>query len=249
MSDLQPPVIDRRYHPRGRSSFVWGLILVALGVIFLLQHFGLLGEQFNGWALFILLPVFGSWGTAWFIFRQNGGRFNAAVRSNLGGGLVVLTVALIFLFGADWRIWWPMMLVTPGITMILGSLPDPELRTHINVAGLVSMGFWFGLSILLLGLTFLLDRLQVINIAASFGNVRWWSAFIFIPGIGALVNAFTIFFRNEKRMNAASRVLIAIGVVILAVGAMAFLGLSWNLLWPVVLIAGGIALVLTTLVR
>jgi hypothetical protein len=249
MSDQQLPIFERHDHPRGRNSFTWGLILVALGVIFLLQHFGWLGERFNWWALFILLPVFGSWGSAAYLLRQNGGRFNAAVRSNLGGGLVVLTVALLFLFGADWGLWWPMMLVAPGIAMMLSSLPDSELRSHINAAGLVSMGFWFGLSVSLLGLTFLLNNLHTIDINLISGNIRWWSLFICIPGFGALVNAAVIFFRNGSRMNAASRVLAAIGVVILAVSVMALLGLSWNLLWPVVLIAGGVALVLTTLVR
>ena len=41
-----------------RSSWIGGVILVFLGVLFLLQNIGWLARDGNWWAVFILIPAF-----------------------------------------------------------------------------------------------------------------------------------------------------------------------------------------------
>jgi hypothetical protein len=47
---------ERRFNRHRGSGWIWGLGLVALGVIFLLQNFGIFIMN-NWWAIFILIPA------------------------------------------------------------------------------------------------------------------------------------------------------------------------------------------------
>lgn len=109
----------------GGQPWLGGLILIALGVIFLLQNFS--GFQFrNWWALFILIPAIGSLGTAWSL-AQRAGRLNRAARSALFSGLVLLAITAIFLFemNLNWSLIWPVLLIVIGLGMLINfMLPD-----------------------------------------------------------------------------------------------------------------------------
>ena len=229
-------------HRRTSNSFFWGFILVTLGLIFLLQNIGVLGRHVNWWAIFIFIPAFGSFAGAWAALQHSDGRFNTAVRSALGSGLIITTVAVMFLFGMDWGLWWPLMLIMPGLSLILNSFPDTTSKLGPSLTGLLGFGVWSGASVTLLGVTFLLSNLKVINLHLLFGSFQWWGIFILIPGIGALLNAFMIFQQNDGHLNIASRALLGLGLIICAVAALALFGLDWSLLAPIILIAAGIAL-------
>jgi hypothetical protein len=117
---------ERRARRRsGGQPWIGGFILIALGVIFLLQNFS--GFQFkNWWALFILIPAFGSLGTAWSLSRQ-AGRLNRAARGALFSGLVLLAITATFLFEGSWN-WsliWPILLIVIGLGLLINNLlPD-----------------------------------------------------------------------------------------------------------------------------
>lgn len=221
------------------SGFTGGLVLIFIGLAFLLQRFGALGEHFNWWAIFIFIPAFSSLAGAWYAW-QRGGRFNAAVRSGLGGGLIVLTVALMFLFDLDWSVWWPLMIIMPGLGILLNGIPDPQSTPAPGTASLLNMGIWTGGTMILLGLTFLANRLGYFSLDV-FGTFRWYGAFVFLPGLGALFNAFMLY-RSEGRLTAAATSLMGLGLVICLVGAVILIGLDWNLITPVALIGAGVAL-------
>jgi hypothetical protein len=223
-----------------RHSLIPGVMLITLGLVFLLQRFGMLGSHFNWWAIFILIPAFSSLAGAWHVY-QTSGRFGAPVRSALGGGLIISTVALMFLFDLDWGKWWPLMLVAPGFAIFINGLPDAYTGNNSTFSGLLSMGLWTGLSVMLLGLTFQADRLGWINLETLFGPIRWYAIFILIPGIGALLNAWGIF-HAEGRLTAAAQSLLGVGLVACAVGGVTLAGLDWNLITPIALMALGVAL-------
>jgi hypothetical protein len=102
------------------GAWIGAAVLIGLGVIFLLQNFGLF-QIGNWWALFILLGTAGAWGSAWRIYQNNGRRVNGAVTGAFIGGLFPLAVTLIFLFGLDWGRIWPVFLIIAGIAALTRS--------------------------------------------------------------------------------------------------------------------------------
>lgn len=106
-----------------RSGWVLGLVLIAVGGVFLLQNAGLPVLVGNWWALFILIPAIGALAAAWTLYRQNGELTRPAV-GLITGGLVPLTIALIFLFNYFGSA-WPVLLVVLGAGMLLrGGTPN-----------------------------------------------------------------------------------------------------------------------------
>jgi hypothetical protein len=99
------------------GSIIGGIVLVGLGVIFLLQNFGVLYID-NWWALFILLGTAAAWGSAWRIYKNNGQRITQAVAGPFFGGIFPLAVALIFLFNLDWGAVWPVFLIIAGLSVL-----------------------------------------------------------------------------------------------------------------------------------
>jgi hypothetical protein len=236
----EPQHTSRKEYPWG-----WGIILILLGVFFMSRETGLIGRQFHWWAFFIFLPAIGSFTAAWNAIHQSG-RFNAAARSALGSGLVISTVAFIFLYGLDWGIWWPLMVIAAGIAFILGGLPDERLG--FKTGKFLALGLWIGIAMAGLGLGFLLENLEMVIMSQVFGRMNWWAIFILLPGIGALINAWLVYHHENKLVPAAIG-LLGMGVAVLSVGILALLGLSWSLLSPVILIAVGITFLLSTLLK
>jgi hypothetical protein len=106
------------------GTWIGGVILIGLGVIFLLQNAGALYLQ-NWWALFILIPALGSFATAYGAYRTNGGRLNSMVRGSIIGGLVFTAIAAAFLFELDLGLLLPAVLILAGVGMLLNTaLPD-----------------------------------------------------------------------------------------------------------------------------
>jgi hypothetical protein len=107
-----------------RSSPAYGWIaggaLILLGIIFMAQNLGAFYLQ-NWWALFILIPAVASFAAAWNSYHANG-RLTASGRGSLvvGGILVLLAAAL--LFGLDFGLLWPVILIVGGVVVLLNAL-------------------------------------------------------------------------------------------------------------------------------
>jgi len=71
--------------------------------------------------LFILLPALGAFGAAWRSY-QNEGRLTASARGSLVGGLVLVLIAAIFLFGLDWGLLGPVVIILAGAGLLLNTL-------------------------------------------------------------------------------------------------------------------------------
>lgn len=219
------------------SSAVWGVILIIGGIILFTQQFGLLGPRYNWWALFILIPALASLGGAFTAFQQTG-KFNAAVRSGLGGSIVLLTLTFMFLFGLDWAIWWPLMVLAGGLSIFLEGLGGKEVE---GVAGIFNIGLWIGLGAIFLGAGFLLMNLKVFDIDAAFGAYQWWAVAILIPGIGAVLGGLLSPLMAKKYTGGAFG-LTLFGLAVIVVGIIAFFGMSWDILGPALLILVGLGI-------
>ena len=103
-------------HKRKNDGMTSGLILIAVGIIFLVMQFG--GFHINNWwALFILIPVVTAWNRAIKTSAENGKITEESIQS-ITGSLFPLFVAAIFLFNWDWGQVWPGFIILAGINAL-----------------------------------------------------------------------------------------------------------------------------------
>ena len=126
--EVVPPASTGAAEPERRSAgrrggWAVGLIVIIIGVVFLGKNAGWFGSGWgfhNWWALFILIPTFGSFGGAWRTYHANGNRLGGDVARTLMTGFLLLAVTIIFLLELDWGKVWPVLLVIVGIGLLLG---------------------------------------------------------------------------------------------------------------------------------
>jgi hypothetical protein len=106
---------ERRSHfSRG---WIPAVVLVLVGIVFLIKNAVGVGEGLhNWWALFILIPAFGSFGTAYTSYRSAGRVTGAVVRSILWGILFLFLIA-VFIFSLPWDKIWPVFLILVGLSL------------------------------------------------------------------------------------------------------------------------------------
>lgn len=116
---------ERRHHlaRRGGGEWVGGAILILLGLLLVGQNMNVVAFD-NWWALFILLPAFGSFATAWRIY-QSDGRFTMRARSAAIIGCILTLVTAMFLFELSWTTLGPILLILAGVALLVNALfPD-----------------------------------------------------------------------------------------------------------------------------
>ncbi len=215
---------------RDRAWF--GILLILAGFIIFAQQAGWLGPRFNWWALFILIPAFGSLTGAYYSYQATR-RFNAAVRSGLGSAIILFTLTFIFLLGLDWSVWWPLMIIAPAVSVLLNGFGSRE--------GL-NMAFWIGLGALYLGMGFLGINTGWMDLAQRFDPYNWWGIAILIPALGAFVSALLGILRQETWGSILG--LTIFGLLTAATGLIGFFSADWTLLGPVLLIVAGFGILL-----
>jgi hypothetical protein len=214
----------------GLMSLLAGVLLSSL-VLFSLNDW---------WALFILFPGLILFGTGLILALALGVR-NAIAMVFFGAGLVVTTVGLMFLFGADWGKWWPLMLMVPGLAAgLLGAaqVDIPAIRAWVR------MHLWLGVDTILLGSVFLFNGLGRYPVLAAWYPFHWWGIFILLPGIGAFYNAADAVRSGLDGRHWSVRSLVAFGLAAIAVAAATFLGAGWTLQVALGLAAAGVAFIL-----
>jgi hypothetical protein len=227
-----------RHAHRGRAW--WPLALILVGVILLIQNLHPVGFIFNWWALFIFIPVIGSFSAAWDAWRRDGS-FSAKVGGSLGSAVVIGTVGTILLFGLDWTRFWPLLIIAVGFSAFCTGLGRVDVLGRNSLAVLTRMSVWVGLAAIVLGFGFLIAYLPITALQIYL-VARWWAIPILIAGFGAIVGAFLIFWENSHRMNWAAWSMLLISIFIIGTGLLAFFALDWNLLFPIVLIACGLVI-------
>ncbi|HVY51090.1 MAG TPA: hypothetical protein VHA07_05960 [Devosia sp.] len=108
---------SERWNASGWHGFpIGGAIILVLGVVFLLGNFGF-HLPAHWWAVLLLIPAVGLLVTAIRFYRADntmGGR----AMGPLIGGIVLLAMALAIFFGLNWGIFWPLVLIAVGLSII-----------------------------------------------------------------------------------------------------------------------------------
>ena len=112
--------VDQFVRRRNSGSWIFAIVLILLGVIFLLQEMQIPLLN-NWWALFIMIPAFVLFASSWNIYQQQQRKWSAAVTGPIVGGLILMMIALIFLLDLQWRYMWPVILIIVGISVFVNS--------------------------------------------------------------------------------------------------------------------------------
>jgi hypothetical protein len=119
MSNKQRDDGDWNWGWHGGQSWLPGVVLILIGVVFLLQNYTDFDLD-NWWALFILFPAVGNFSTAYAGYKTGG--FSRSVRAHAFWGLFFVLLSLSFLFGLEFGLLWPAFLILGGLGMLLGAL-------------------------------------------------------------------------------------------------------------------------------
>ena len=93
---------------------------------------------------------------------------------------------------------------------------------------------WIGGVVLIaVGAIFLLSNLEIFHLD------NWWALFILIPAIANFGNAWRNY-RQHGRLTHAAQGSLTGGLIISLIAATFLFGWSWNLIWPLFLIIGGL---------
>lgn len=99
------------------NRFFPGLLLIALGLLFLAQNLG--GWQLNNWwALFILIPAAAAFLQGYQLAQQDG-RWSQRALATAFSGSFPLLVAIVFLLNWDWGKVWPLFIVLVGLGLLI----------------------------------------------------------------------------------------------------------------------------------
>ncbi len=100
------------------NNFTWGIALIAIGVLFLLENMISGFHFYNWWAIFILVPGLNSILKAWNGYNQEREITNRVRRAGFYG-LFMILLSMTFFFSLDWGIMWPVFLIGWGLNMLL----------------------------------------------------------------------------------------------------------------------------------
>jgi hypothetical protein len=112
---------SRANHPHCgvHGNWIPGLVLILVGVIFLAANLWEFHLD-NWWALFILIPAFGNFNTAYEKYRR-AGHWTRGARSAAGWGFFFVLIATTFLFNISWSLMWPVLLILLGLGFLLNN--------------------------------------------------------------------------------------------------------------------------------
>jgi hypothetical protein len=102
-------------------------------------------------------------------------------------------------------------------------------------------GWFWGAILVLLGIFFLLQNLGV-NLL-----VNWWAIFILIPAFWAFLAAWSVY-REAGSVNRGVAGSLAAGLILTALALVFLLNLSLGVFWPIILIFGGLALLISAFI-
>lgn len=76
---------------------------------------------------------------------------------------------------------------------------------------------------------------------------NWWALFILLPALGSLDTAWNLYRANGNRLNAGARGALLTGAFMLLITFVFLFNLNWNIVWPFLLIAAGLGILLNAL--
>ena len=102
----------------GGLGWMAGLVLIAIGVLYLLHDAGILPTFTNWWAFFLLLPGLGTLSAALGAYQRNGRHWTGEVTGLFVGGLLFVGLTAVFLFNLSYSWLWPLFLIAAGLFLL-----------------------------------------------------------------------------------------------------------------------------------
>jgi hypothetical protein len=99
----------------------------------------------------------------------------------------------------------------------------------------------WGIILVLFGLALLLENLGIPFLT------NWWALFILIPAFWCYVGAWDIY-QDDSRLTRRAASALTVGILLTVLAFVFLLNVGLGLYWPVLLIAGGLALLMTGLI-
>jgi FtsH-binding integral membrane protein len=112
---------EKRHRHRYWGGLGMGLVVIAVGVVFLLRNLGIdlpFLQFHNWWAIFILIAALGPLSYAAQRWHELG-RVDGLVLHSLLSALVIVLVASFFLLDLSWERWWPLFVIYGGLWMLV----------------------------------------------------------------------------------------------------------------------------------
>ncbi|MAT41712.1 MAG: hypothetical protein CL609_05170 [Anaerolineaceae bacterium] len=221
-----------------QKSITGAIILILIGVVFLVKRLNLIEIQ-NWWALFILIPAISSLSNLIQDLRR-GISMTAVIAQGILGAIFPAAIAAMLLFNLSWEKFWPIFIILAGFSLLLtGFLPAGKgLESLIQTIQpwLISSG----LAVILTGSLFFVQTINFFNINKFVPN--WWGLPILVAAMGGVIAAY-FSFKADKKTKTGINLLAAL--ILSIPGFFAILGIQANLVFPLLIIAIGMVLIIT----
>jgi hypothetical protein len=107
----------------GRSAWFVGVVLIIVGLAFIVERLDLpYIKEGNWWAVFLFIPIAAILDDIFRIVSSGSEGKAGAIASKMVGLCAVATVMVIFLFGINLGIYWPVLLIAAGVVFLFAAL-------------------------------------------------------------------------------------------------------------------------------
>jgi hypothetical protein len=222
---IQPsmPVATPPHSKMAVSIWPLGILLAIVALLNLIASSHLTATW---WANFIFVPAVVLLASARLLWSHTVGYWRISVHLFLSLGAIVFTVATILLFNVIW-FGWTLLLIVPSLALVGHSMALTRMTEAPGLRAWLRAISWSGVATSLLGLIFLLMRLNILPMQQLVGDFQWWSGIIILAGIGELWNAWWLYRREHGRLTPAAFVLGGLGALTCIMGLLEAANIIW----------------------
>jgi hypothetical protein len=106
-----------------RAAWFGGVVLIIVGLAFIIENLNLpFIKNGNWWAVFLLIPIVAILDDIYRIYTTTPEGKAGAIASKMVGLLVIAAAMIIFLFGVQLGIYWPVLLIAVGLALLIAAL-------------------------------------------------------------------------------------------------------------------------------
>lgn len=224
--------ISLNMNPKALS---FGLTLMLLGILaFLLQTDIFILR--NWWVVFILAPGVVLLYISFADYRNTKRiSFKSSVFFLIGS--VLNAVSVILLFELAWKVFWPLIILFPGIGLIAGAFYLNKFYKHENRFQFLKIWFFaIGGVTIIIALFMILSYTKIFILRDYFP--RWWGIMIIFISLGGVVNIIRFFIKKIRRFSYLL-VHVLLTLFFLLTGLFIYFKIPWGYLAASLLFASG----------